>query len=97
VPREMFVCHACDMPLCVNPDHLFLGTQSDNMIDCKSKGRHRFAITCGESHYKSKLTDDDVRAIRASSGTFKEIGQRFGISESNAEFIFKRKTWKHVT
>lgn len=96
VPDDMFVCHRCDVSLCVNPDHLFLGTNKDNMADCKAKGRHRFGVLCGEKSPHSKLTDDQVRAIRSSSGTAKEIAKRFGISKSNVEFIVNRQTWKHV-
>lgn len=96
IPDGMFVCHKCDNPPCVNPDHLFLGTQLENMADCKAKGRHSFGVTYGEGNCHSKLTDTQVRAIRASTGTFKEIAKRFGVSKSNVEFILKRKTWKHV-
>jgi hypothetical protein len=41
IPKDLFICHHCDDGLCVNPDHLFLGTQVDNMQDCKRKGRVR--------------------------------------------------------
>jgi len=73
VPDGLLVLHRCDNPLCIRPDHLFLGTQSDNITDCAKKGRHP----------KSKLTADQVREIRKlrSEGIFaKDIAPRFGVS-----------------
>jgi len=77
VQEAMLVCHHCDNPLCVNPSHLFLGTASDNVQDCLSKGRGNPAIgdrngsrlhpqsrPRGERHVKSKLTVHQVLAIR---------------------------------
>lgn len=62
IPDGMFVCHHCDNPPCVNPDHLFLGTAYDNMRDMIAKGRARspVGIACGNA----KLTDQQVREIR---------------------------------
>jgi len=60
IPAELFVLHHCDNKICVNPDHLFLGTHRDNVDDAVRKGRHLH----GEKHHKTKLTDDDVYTIR---------------------------------
>lgn len=74
-----FVCHRCDNPACVNPDHLFLGTQSDNMADCARKGRS----ASGTRNGQSKLSNTDVAAVLSeiSSGTLhRELASRYGVS-----------------
>ena len=60
IPKGMYVCHACDNVACVNPNHLFLGTQKQNLQDMKTKGRS----TRGEKNAMSKLTENDVRTIK---------------------------------
>lgn len=64
IPEGMYVCHTCDNPKCVNPSHLFLGTQQDNMDDMLSKGR--LNDRSGENNSRSKLTWDEVEFIRYS-------------------------------
>ena len=66
------VCHKCDNPACVRPDHLFVGTQADNVKDMINKGRY--------VKPKSKLSADDIIAIQASNESYKTIGKRFNIS-----------------
>src|ERR1700681_2777482 len=61
IPDGLFVCHHCDNRGCVNVDHLFLGTHSENMLDMYAKGRLNLA---GENHNTAKLSNDDVRWIR---------------------------------
>ena len=75
IPEGMFVCHRCDNPLCCNPQHLFLGTQKDNMGDAARKGRY---------HKPWKLTNGDAERIRelyAEGGrTFDSIAEEYGVS-----------------
>lgn len=57
IPQGMRVCHSCDVPLCVNPDHLFLGTAKDNTLDMMKKGRHKYATwnaPSGANHWTKK-------------------------------------------
>jgi len=58
IPKGMSVLHKCDNPPCVRPDHLFLGTQQDNLQDMRNKGRHRWGL--GERHAHAKLTTEIV-------------------------------------
>lgn len=94
IPDGMNVCHRCDNPACCRPDHLFLGTQKQNCADAKSKDRH----TRGERQGNAKLTDDDVRFIRANARVLKqtEMAKLFGIRQSSIWFVINRKQWSHV-
>lgn len=89
IPKGMFVCHRCDNPPCCNPDHLFMGTPSDNMQDCSKKNR----ISRRNS---AILTKEDVVRIRASTGPYKEIGKIFGVHQTTICNVKTRKTWKDV-
>lgn len=91
---DMFVCHTCDTPLCVNPAHLFLGTYADNNADRHRKGRD----ARGERSGGSKLTEEDVLRIRELGGTMfgKDIAKMFGIKQSQVNKIHNHEMWKHV-
>jgi len=92
IPAGACVCHSCDNPACVNPDHLFLGSHAENMADMASKGR----APKGETHVAAKLTEADVLAIRADTGTQQEIAAKYGIGKSQVSRIRLGQTWKHV-
>ncbi len=90
--EKLFVLHSCDNPPCCNPDHLFLGTNEENTAD-----RHRKKRSAkGEGHGMVKLTEDDVRAIRKSSKTQKQLGDQYGVAEGTIAHIIHRRSWKHV-
>lgn len=96
---ELFVCHRCDNPSCVNPAHLFLGTAQDNFDDMRSKGRERHRAVRGELQGSAKLTAVKVIRIRklAAKGlTHQEIADQFGVDRSNISIIVRRKGWAHV-
>lgn len=101
VPSGLLVCHHCDNRLCVNPTHLFVGTNDDNMRDMVRKGRaSREPRMQGEGHTLAVLTEREVRAIRriyaAGGVSQKALGKRFGVSEGNIYMITKGKTWRHI-
>lgn len=90
-----FVLHACDNPPCCNPDHLFEGTNDDNVHDMIAKGRHAH----GERIPSARLTAADVVAIRiAHSGGASaiDLAQAFGVSPSTVKDAVTRRTWRHV-
>lgn len=97
IPEGMLVCHKCDNPPCVNPDHLFLGTILDNNIDKLEKGRHRWGNMRGVEHGMSKLNDEKVKAIRKDERPDKVIAKEYGVCRVTVQEIQARKTWKHVT
>ncbi len=92
IPAGMLVCHACDNPPCVRPDHLFLGTQSDNMCDMAAKGRHPYPR--GEDHHQARLSNADraeIRRLYAAGGvTQAAIADRFGVCPSHVSRIVRR-------
>jgi hypothetical protein len=90
IPDGASVLHRCDTPLCVNPSHLFLGTQADNLSDMAAKQRGRG---------KTTLTADDVRAIRARYANgegVNALARAFGLSHPAISLIVHRKTWQWV-
>jgi hypothetical protein len=96
IPDGLFVCHHCDNPLCVRPDHLFLGTALHNNLDRVQKGRSRHAG--GELHYRAKLTWDRVRRIRAdyAAGTIKHqiLADEHGVSRTTIRDVIKNRIWR---
>lgn len=100
IPAGKHVLHKCDNRCCVNVDHLFLGTNSDNVADKVAKRRQYFPPDMkGEKHPNSKLTDEKVREIRrlASLGlSNRHIAKAFAVSVMTVSFIRNFKTWTHV-
>lgn len=96
VPSGMHVCHSCDNRKCVNPDHLFLGTNADNVADKVKKGRQSTIHLYGEAHGAAKITEAQARQIKAATGTMREIGSRYGISPASVCRIRTGKQWPHL-
>jgi hypothetical protein len=95
IPDGLFVCHKCDTPSCVNPAHLFTGTNAENMADMIRKLRS----PRGTSRSNSKLTDSDVRKIRELSARGvlqKAIASKYGVARVVIQKAISRKTWSHV-
>lgn len=92
IPQGQSVCHKCDVTYCINPDHMFLGTQAENMADKVAKGRqHR-----GERVPHAKFTAADIRAIRASDETHVALARKYGVAFQTIAKIRSGATWAHV-
>lgn len=104
IPDGKCVLHRCDTPNCVNPDHLFLGTQLENMRDCKAKGRlipasRPRSIPAGENNPNARVTETQVREIRlkARAGVCQKLLQaEYGLSRAGIQRIVSRRAWPHV-
>jgi len=94
IPNGLFVCHTCDNPLCVNPSHLWLGTQKDNMKDCVNKERNN--PNRGESSGTHKLTEIQIKEIRKSNLTNRELGKIFGVCNATIFNIKNHKKWAYI-
>jgi hypothetical protein len=104
IPNGMFVLHKCDVPNCVNPTHLFLGNQFDNMRDMSRKGRQFLQRNPersikGINHPRAKITEDEVLEIRRryrDGGCQRDIGREFGLGKTTVAHIVNKRTWRHL-
>lgn len=97
IEKNLYACHKCDNKLCVNPDHIFLGTAKDNAVD-RDKKKRRIALK-GEDHGRSKLTSKDVNEIRmlySSGSSTWELGKRYDVNHKTVQDIVNRKIWSHL-
>lgn len=94
IPDGLHVLHRCDNPSCVNPDHLFLGTNDDNVADKVKKGRQRRHH--GEANPHSRLTAADVLAIRASTERRKDLAEKYGVTPTCIYDVRVGKSWGHL-
>lgn len=97
IPEGLMVCHSCDNPPCVNPNHLWIGTNLDNQIDAMNKGRKKTAR--GEKARGAKLTEKKVLEIREILKTGicqRRIAEKYGMAYSAITYIKQRKTWNHI-
>ena len=93
------VLHSCDNPACVNPFHLFIGTQKDNVRDMHAKGRNKIGSSPGEKNSHAKLTWQDVAQIRElacnySWGLYAKIARQYGVHTNTICDIVSGKKWK---
>jgi len=109
IPQGLYVCHKCDNRKCCRPDHLFLGTHSDNMRDMVSKNRHNTVPGCfamlkvrncsGSRNPQAKLSEEDAELIKSIPkvyGRGAKVARHFGVHEEIVSGIWRGKRWKHI-
>ena len=96
IPGGLHVCHHCDNPGCVNPAHLFLGTDADNMKDCVEKGRSNR----GQRNGQAKLTNDQVLSIRKEYAkgyiAQEKLARKYNVKRQAISKIVRREAWTHI-
>ena len=94
IPKNMCVCHVCDVPSCVNPNHLFLGTHASNMKDRDEK--ERGYVPHGTQHWKCKLKETEVIKIFNDPRHRTEIANDYSITKENVTAIKSGRNWKYL-
>jgi len=92
LPSDITVNHLCDHPPCVNPQHLYAGTQGDNVRDMVARSRQ----TRGTSHPQAQLTEEQVKAIRASRLNSRQLSEQYPVCQTSITNIKKGRTWQHL-
>lgn len=99
VNKLLKICHTCDNRRCVNPQHLFLGTQKDNMQDMIKKNRKVNADTSGSKNGRVILNEElviQIRYLYDLGSSIAYISRNFKLSETQISRIVKRQSWKHI-
>ncbi len=98
IPKGLCVLHKCDTPSCVNPNHLFIGTQLENLADMRRKGRASGPKIGrhGEKSPTAKLTASQVAEIRKSSGSQRALAAKYGVCQQNICDILRGRRWSHT-
>jgi hypothetical protein len=96
IPAGMSVLHRCDNPICVNPNHLFLGTQAENVQDCIKKGRNNRGERNGMAKLNAELVSEIRKAYEEGIGGYMKLGKRFGLPSGTIRNVIKRKRWSHL-
>lgn len=94
IGKNLCVCHSCDNPKCVNPEHLFLGTVQDNNLDKFLKGRHDYGIKNGHNHLTWEIVDKIRFDYKTENISMSKLGERYGTSAAQVCRIVNFQTWR---
>ena len=94
IPKNMYICHTCDVRNCVKPSHIYLGTPIENAKDMIDRNRTKYIGKRGESNPRSKITYSQVLEIRASSLSCSKLGKMYNISAAQISGIKRKLYWK---
>jgi len=95
IPKNLFICHKCNNPLCVNPNHIYAGTPNDNWKDTINSGNaYKFINLGGEQCRAHKLTNEQVDTIKNSTESSIDLANKYKVSRQSIWKIRKGKTWK---
>ena len=94
IPEEMYVCHTCDNPSCINPNHLYASTPSDNQQDCVMRGR--WSDNRGEKHWNARFTKEQIIAIKNSNESRYKLADEYGVHSKTIWLIQNSYRWKHL-
>lgn len=98
IPDGLHICHTCDTPPCVNPKHLYAGTDADNVADRINRGRSRHHRPIGVLHPAAILTDEKVREILlATNERTVVLAEKYGVKPGTIYSVRERRAWKHVS
>ena len=101
IPANQQVCHKCDLPQCVRPDHLYLASQVRNLEDMRQKGRGKLLLTRqGSANNKAKLTIAqvrDIQTLRQQGCSWRRLGKHYGVCHTTIAAAVIGRTWKHIT
>lgn len=98
IPEGLFVCHKCDNPPCVNPDHLFLGTSAENTRDRdrKNRGAHNYGETNGAHRYTAETMLAIKADVESGRATKRSIAAKFGVCYETVMRVAHGRTWRHL-
>lgn len=99
IPEGLCVCHSCDNRKCVNPSHLFLGTNADNVRDREKKSRGVMPMRSGEKNSQAKLSEEqivEIRTMRSEGIRGIDLAKEFGVTQATISSIVHRRNWAKV-
>lgn len=96
IPEGLFVCHSCDNPLCVRPDHLFLGTAQDNMSDMVTKGRSARSETHSQSVLTATLVESMRDEYKRGGVSMRQLAMRYRVNTATVSSAIRGQSWKYL-